>query len=349
MPTAIKLSNSYGFPNPRVLESMVQALKPDPADFYLMSKEAPIKPHPTETIEWWEELPIVGRTAAYTLDTDPKVRKKRGGNHHLERTSYWKDTAILDESDFLRVGDMMRFDSLAGRQLITNHIVEGDTLLNARIESLIADAMVLGKVTINENNIKREIDYGYVDGYNKVTAGVSWDDPQANIVGNLQSWIRKFRGFVKRGVRIVMNGVTAEAMMENQKVLNLFRQSDMAKELGRDNFPAVVMKLVGSSLVTSVMIYDEGYLDDSGVFQPFIPDGKVLILGTPPNGESIGNFITTPNLTNGMNGNPKPGKILGVIDKTDDPERPRYKTVHGIYGIPIIRYVKCVISATVLF
>ena len=352
MPTSVKLSSALGFPQPRVLEETARALVLDPSDYWFINKESPIEPHGSELVEWWEELPISGMTPAYTLDTDPKMRKSRGRKHHLERTSYWKETATLHESDILRTVDEMRYDQHAGKKLIMGHLEEGEARLMARCEWLCAQAYQYGEIQINEEGseegVIRTIDYGF-DSFNLVTPDVSWDDPQADIVGNLQGWIKQFRGYSKRGVRIRMNGTTAEAMMKNGTVRDLFKQSNFAGELGRDNFGKLLILLVGKDLV-EVEIYDEGYFDDDGNYHEFVHDGKVLLLATPPKGKKIGSLKTTPSVANAGGGQlARPGKILGIKDMTDNKERPRYQTTHGIHCIPIIKYVKCVICATVLF
>lgn len=347
MPTTIKLSSQLGFPQPRVLEEAARALAPDPSDYWFISSESPIENHGSELVEWWEELPISGMTPAYALDTDPMMRKSRGLKHHLERTTYWKETAQLNESDILRTVDEMRYDTLAGKKLIMSHLEEGDSRLMSRIEWLVSQAFQYGEIDIDSNGVKRKVDYGFT-GFNLVTPMVNWDDPNADIVGNIQGWVKQFRGFSKRGVRMRMNGTTAEAMMKNSHVLDLFRQSSLAGELGRDNFGKLLIILVGSDLV-SVEIYDSGYFDDNGNYNEFINDGKVLFLATPPRGNKIGAFKTTPSVSNAGGGVlARPGKILDINDMTGNGKRPRYETTHGIFGIPIIKYPKCVICATVL-
>ena len=80
-------------------------------------------------------------------------------------------------------------------------------------------------------------------------------------------------------------------------------------------------------------------LKESGIAEPKDMKGK-----------KIGSLKTTPSVANAGGGQlARPGKILGIKDMTDNKERPRYQTTHGIHCIPIIKYVKCVICATVLF
>lgn len=340
------LSSALGFPNPRAAESMVRAWETDP-NMFRLAEELPMEDYPAEIIEWTSEFPVSGMTAAYALDTDPLLIKDVGRTEYKEVTAYWKESRQLNESHFLRTRKALSYNKFAGKELIRKHLYAGNIRLDTRIEWLRAQCLLNGQITINENGIVRTINYGIPPGH-FVSAAVPWSDPNANIVGNLQAWINLFRGVARGGVKIRMNAITAQAMTGNADLKDLFRQNNTALSLGPGNIGKLIVTQLGDAYPVEFEIYDEGYTDDEGSFTPFVPDGKVSIVAKPPRGEKLGAFYTTPAISNSAGtGEPRPGKILGIKDRTGDAERPFYRTTHGIYGIPALFYPDFVVVATV--
>lgn len=339
------LSSTLGFPNPQGAESMVRALETDPNHFRLAA-EMPLEDYPSEIVEWESHAPVGGMTSAYALDTDPELVGDGPVTYHKELTAYWKESRQLNESDFLRTRKAMSYNKMAGKELVRNHLRRGDIRLETRIEWLRVQAMLLGQLVIDEKGIKRTINYG-IPGGNFVTASIAWTDPNAKIVENLQTWCNLFRGVARNGVKIRMNVITAQAMCVNADLRDLFRQSNAAMELGAHNIGKLIIALLGNDFPVEVEIYDEGYFADNGNFVPFIPNGKVSIVARPPAGEKIGAVKTTPTISNSSGGEARPGKILGVKDRTGDAERPYYRTTHGIYCIPVLYYPALCVVATV--
>lgn len=85
-------------------------------------------------------------------------------------------------------------------RLLLNHGVKESPLVDAlwddigtmaeavktRSEAMKMEALQSGKVTIDENGVKMQLDYG-VPAANRVTA--DWTDPGADILGDLQKWL----------------------------------------------------------------------------------------------------------------------------------------------------------------
>lgn len=68
--------------------------------------------------------------------------------------------------------------------------------VQARIELARGQALWDGKVVINENGVSAQVDYGYAAGQRVAanTTGdlVFWDDPAADIIGDLSSWVEAY-------------------------------------------------------------------------------------------------------------------------------------------------------------
>lgn len=87
-----------------------------------------------------------------------------------------------------------------------------------------------------------------------------------------------------------------------------------------------------------VEIYDEGYYDDNGTFQLFIPTGTVVVFGQRTMGEPIGEFRRTRNINN-------PGFAPGPYDEVyQQPKPPKQIEVHrGMNGGPVLFYPSSIV------
>jgi hypothetical protein len=92
-------------------------------------------------------------------------------------------------------------------------------------------------------------------------------------------------------------------------------------------------------------IYDDGYLRESdGVFVPYIPDNKVVVIGQRPAGQTLGEVLQVRNVNNAGMG---PGPYSAVIDHGED-FIPRNIEVH--YGAnfgPAIYYPSAIVVMSV--
>lgn len=101
--------------------------------------------------------------------------------------------------------------------------------------------------------------------------------------------------------------------------------------------------LVGESL-GQFRIYDEGYYDDAGNFQLFIPNGVIVVRGVRRAGQSIAKYVMTRNVNNE---NMAPGPYMKIIDHGDT-KVPRSIEVHdGHDGGPIIEYPGSIVRMNV--
>lgn len=134
------------------------------------------------------------------------------------------------------------------------------------------------------------------------------------------------------------NTVTVNKMLSNINNADLYgrRVTGLATA---NNLAGVNSLYTGDNLPTLVQ-YDNGYLDDLGVFHPFIPDNTVIVVGQRPGGQNVGDFAMTRNATNpGM----APGIYSMIVDNAADGP-PRSLQVHeGFNGGPRIYYPSSVV------
>jgi hypothetical protein len=134
----------------------------------------------------------------------------------------------------------------------------------------------------------------------------------------------------------IMNRVTANKMLQNSNAADLGgrRTTGGGTVNSLDNVNRITL---GEDLPT-IVIYDDGYKNDSGTFTKFIPNDKTVVLGTRNDGDRIGEWRMTRNM---VNPNGAPGVyefvkdyIRGINAPKEVP--PKIEVHAGMNGGPVI-------------
>jgi hypothetical protein len=143
------------------------------------------------------------------------------------------------------------------------------------------------------------------------------------------------------GAMAIMNRATFNLMIANTNAADLYgkRTSGLANVLSLDEANKV---LAGEDL-PQIVIYDEGYEDEAGTFQLFIPVDKVVIVGKRASNEPVAEFQVTRNANNP---NSEPGFYQKTVD--DEDKVPRRIEIHdgGNYG-PAMMFPSAVVVMSV--
>jgi hypothetical protein len=119
-----------------------------------------------------------------------------------------------------------------------------------------------------------------------------------------------------------MNRKTSNRMLANTNAADLYGRRTAG--LGTFNSLDQVNQLLAGDDLPNIVVYDEGYLDSSGTFQPYIADNKVVVVGKRPAGQSLGAYRYTRNANNP---DLAPGAYMKIID-TAERSVPRTIEVH---------------------
>lgn len=104
--------------------------------------------------------------------------------------------------------------------------------------------------------------------------------------------------------------------------------------------PDIVNQQFAAQGLPQIKIYDQGYVGEDRSFYPYIPNGKVVILGTRPGGEAIGHYWYT---RNAVGCSVTSGAWVKLVDSCDR-EVPRKIMVYdGHNGGPAIEYPRAVV------
>lgn len=162
------------------------------------------------------------------------------------------------------------------------------------------------------------------------------------------------------GVLLLYRGISAQfgpngMMIMNRKTANYLLLNTNANDLGRTrnqmgatlfNIDMVNEVLVSNGL-PRLVVFEAGYYPDGGgAFTPFVPDGKVVIVGERPNGETLGEFQMTRNASNPSGA---PGAYVYVSDSLDSgkPVPRKIRVDDGFNGGPALMFPSLIICLTV--
>jgi|SRR5215471_4535415 len=143
------------------------------------------------------------------------------------------------------------------------------------------------------------------------------------------------------GGQVWVNQVTANNIVGNTNANDL---GGRRLGLGTMNNLRDINTLLTGDGLANIVVYDQGYKDESGTFQLYIPNGKAVAIGQRPAGQRIGEYRI---LRNANNADFSAGSYSKVIDNVDD-DVPRAVAVHrGHNGGPVIYYPSAIVTMNV--
>ncbi len=190
----------------------------------------------------------------------------------------------------------------------------------------------------------------HAGAYNLQTATASpvWTNLTTSTpMSDLLAMLLKFRGISASfgpNSMMVMNRATANYLLMNNN------PADLGKQRGQYGSTLFSIDMVNELFLANglprLVIYEAGYYPDGGgAFVPFIPDGKVVIFGERPNGETMGEFQMT---RNAANPNAAPGPYTYVTDSLDagKPIPRKIRLDDGYNGGPALTFPRLIVVLT---
>lgn len=294
----------------------------------------------------WEQLDnFLGLQQVRGIAGDPPRVKKVGARRFVMEPGVYGEFQDLDEkelTDRRRLGSYDRPADLSDLVMMAQ-----DQLLERRldrIEQIIWTLLSTGTFSVSgpAGNVL------HTDTYTTqtLTAGVTWaTSATATPLANFRAAQLLGRG---KGVNF---GSQATAYMNRTTFNQLITNTNSADLGGRFTVLSNTYRSVenlnaiqaGEDL-PRLVIYDEGYLDDTGTFQLFVPNNKVVLVGQRAGGQRIGEYRMTRNVNNP---DMAPGAYMRVID-LGETQIPRRIDVHdGHNGGPVIFFPSAIVVMTV--
>lgn len=344
------------FPTNAELNEVVQAFRLDPSK-YIGHSILPMRTSMYQEVQWDERDHDRGLTAPHVMGADPKIDIRQGHTTRKYTPIPFKETDLLKEDEILRARQL---GTMAGTLDLSSEIarIARDRWVKTmgRVEKMIWDTL-RGAIAINENGVVVNESFP-VQTHSPL---VDWDDADdARPLADFNALKLKFRktGASAAGAKAYMNQVTANMLLENNN-------GDDIKGFQNSNYVHLpyavdeINKILAARGVPQLVVYDEGYVDESDAYVPFLNDGEVIVIGN--RAEPVGDFMSTPSLHNSANGQPGPG-YFSIIEVNGNPseqvggvsmsqlgmgKNPKVEITGGIYGGTRLIYPKSVVKFTV--
>jgi len=298
-----------------------------------------------DSIVSWEQMGLFqGLQQARGINAAPNKVVKVGAKRYTMTPGVYGEFTVIDELELTRRRQYGSLTQLVDASDLV--LIDQERLLQRRldrIEYIVWTMLVTGTFSVSTpQGVVVHTDSYTTQTY---TAGVTWATAATAVpIQNFRAVQLLARGYSVRfdaSSTAYMNRTTANTLFNNNNPADFFgRRKGLGTLNSMEDFNGILMQ----DDLPQVQIYDEGYYDDTGAFQLFIPNAKVVVVGNRTSGAPIGEYIMTRNANNpGL----APGAYTKVIDNGDDAV-PRSLEVHdGHNGGPALFYPAAVVIMSV--
>ncbi|KRK40805.1 major capsid protein [Loigolactobacillus bifermentans] len=227
------------------------------------------------------------------LDAQAIVRDRQGFNKITTQTNFYKESKYLDENLRRELSRLASSADQTRRDIIIRRIFDdtGELMRGAALGREIQRMQVLltGKYEIKGNGQVFSDDY-YMQASHLAQAVGKWGETGSSPTDDIKA---------AKDLIGTEQGVTLTRMLVNEKTFNaLLRDEEIKATLFTTNINTQAMALPKSALLSylsdqfglEVVVYEKGYVDVTGKFNYFIPDGKVVFMP----GVALGNTVFSP-------------------------------------------------------
>lgn len=322
------------YPNSIELQQINQELVPRLEAAREIFNIIPTRSVDNHLLEWEQKDNYTGLQQVRGLNGMPSRVKPVSGKRYLMNPGTYGEFLAIDERQLTTRRQWGGFSTGIN---ITDLVREAqDKLLQRRydrLESIGWTLLATGTFSVADGTSVL-----HTDSYTTQTfsAGVVWATVATSTpLADLRAVQLKARGYS------LNFGAAAKAYM-NRSTLNAVLSNTNANDLGGRRLAGLVSinsvaqanQLFAMDDLPTLVPYDDGYIDDTGTFQLFIPNNKVIVVGARRDGDPVGEYRFTRNANNPDLG---PGPYMKVIDRGDT-EVPRAIEVHDGHNGGIALY-----------
>lgn len=331
--------------DPYFLTEVVRNIRTDVNSFrgaQLLTGGVEMKTELGLTIEYDVTYDDTGMTPPTGLNDPSPVHAAPVVKHMTFTNQEWREKAIIDREKIAKLrAPGGRLEQMWAEQYMIDMMVGLNLRLETRMEWMrwkpLSGSLIV-PATANKPAIT--IDYS-VPSANKPTAGTLWSTiATADPLTDIDTWKLLFRGTGARPVGIVVNQKVDNYLKQNAKIRDLLKTTYGRDLIAADSLAFIIKQQLGGM---TYEVYDGGYIDDAGTFQPFIPDNVAIIIGQSMSGNMM-DLVTSPdNYEDIFKG--QPGKF--ALSKMIDGDPVQWQAINGAIVLPRLKYVNHHIYATV--
>lgn len=310
-------ATAYRYPRITELQQIERDLVPvltmDDPIFEIM----PIREVNADRLQWDQEDDIIGLSQLRGLDGQPQNVRAVGSSRYEARPGVYGEFMTIDEEELTARAAL----GMNGQPVDVSDLVRmrQDQLLHRRINRIRYLGWKL--VTTGSYLVTNRNGISHGDSYTLQTYDASTWATAASATP-----LADFRGAQQlSGGHGVDFGASATAYA-NRVTSNYLLANTNAADLGGKRTAGLsnvlslgqVNEVQGLEDLPRIRVYDDGYKDANGVFQRFIPNGVVVIVGKRTGGATIMDFAYTRNANNPGSA---PGPYTFVDDRTTGPAK----------------------------
>lgn len=322
------MTTTLQYPSVSELQEIEQDLLPvltqDDPIFEIM----PMVDVDADLLEWDQEDDYTGLTSLRGLNGQPGNVRAVGAHRYAAEPGVYGDFMTIDEEELTKRGRLGTYNLPID---ITDLVMSRqEQLLHRRINRLRWLGWTL--ITTGAYNVLSRTGVRHTDTYSLQTYNAStW------ATANTATPLADFRGaqLLSRG-HSVMFGAGAQAFMNRATANNLLANTNAAdlggkRTSGLANILSIteINNVLNGEDLPTIRIWDDGYKDDNGDFQLFIPNNVVTIIGRRMGGAKIMDVAMTQNANNQ---NSAPGPYAFVKDRRGETVPPTVDVHDGFNG-----------------
>lgn len=263
----------------------------------------PVQKQLGTNLEWIKgasNQPVGIRLSSY--DAKSIRRDMQGIEKYETEMPFFKESIYVDEklrqqlNNFIDANRPQIVDTLMSKifDRLTGLIASTDVTL----ERMRMEALTTGTITLSSNGQSYTYDYE-VPASQKTTVTTSWDDPSADIIGDINAIVTGMKAKGVKITRALCNTSVIQGMLQNTAMKNaIYVFAGGTVNLTEENVRSYITAQTGIRFA----IYDNVWVDESGTAHKYVPDNTVVFM--PDGALGYTNMGTTPeesDLINNLN------------------------------------------------
>lgn len=234
----------------------------------------------------WDEIHQSRDLAKFTHpDSEANTNEERKVIKRSATTAPIKEKKSLDPSTLAWLREPGTEHQQRGRQAVTDEMEDLSGKVDRLVEWMIWEALH-GQLIVNQDDVKFSVDYG-IPSDHKDSPSTLWDDTaNATVIENLKSWKTMIQeDSNQQADRVFMPEEVMTYVIKNESVRDMIGENTLTEQVARTG---QIQRLANLDLV----VYDSGYVDESGDFQKFVGNKDVIMTTSPET--NFGRMYTAP-------------------------------------------------------
>ena len=220
--------------------------------------------------------PVGLRLSAYDSKS---IRRDRKGFEKFEtEMPFFKESMYIDEELRKNLNTMLQTNNEElVNQILTRIFDDEMQLINASyvtLERMRMEALTTGAITLASNGQAYSYDYGLEDSQKK-TVTTSWSNPDADILGDIISYVEEMKAKGIAITRAVCNSSVAKLFRTNTAIKNavyVFANGTVNVTTAR------ALDYIYNETGVSIYVYDNVYVDENENAIKYVPDNTMVLL-----------------------------------------------------------------------